>query len=234
VSFPSKIRSIKELWNLSQEKSLISRLVFVARSTFKRYSELKKDKAIGIETAHLGPQDNSLLDLNPNRSLLVGYNPTDWSLACELLNKISVSNNDVFIDYGSGKGRVLMVAAKFPFRRLIGIELNSDLHKIACDNIAKFADIDYSKIELLNIDATQFHLPEDVSVIFMNNPFKGSVFDRVLSDINLSLAKNPRRITFIYVNPVMHAILIENGFELQIDRQDGQKPHWSIYTKSHY
>src|SRR5205807_2276797 len=45
-----------------------------------------------------------------------------------------------FIDLGSGKGRVLLVAAQYPFRSVIGVEFSKTLHDIAQSNIHKFVE----------------------------------------------------------------------------------------------
>src|SRR4051794_21977627 len=40
----------------------------------------------------------------------------------------------VFVDYGSGKGRALLLAAEFPFRRAVGVEFSPELHEAALAN----------------------------------------------------------------------------------------------------
>ena len=43
-----------------------------------------------------------------------------------------------FVDIGSGKGRVVMLAIGYPFRRVIGVELAPELHAIAQENLSRF------------------------------------------------------------------------------------------------
>jgi len=43
-----------------------------------------------------------------------------------------------FIDMGSGKARMLFVAAELPFRRVIGVEFDRKLHAAAKENIARW------------------------------------------------------------------------------------------------
>ncbi len=45
-----------------------------------------------------------------------------------------VGRQDTFLDYGSGKGRALLAAARFPFGRVIGVELNEGECEIARSN----------------------------------------------------------------------------------------------------
>src|SRR3954447_24824698 len=52
------------------------------------------------------------------------YQPTEPVLFGEMLAALSVNLQDfTFIDIGSGKGRTLLMASTFPFRRIIGVEL---------------------------------------------------------------------------------------------------------------
>jgi hypothetical protein len=63
------------------------------------------------------------------------YQPTDPELFREMLDTLrddaNINFNDyVFIDLGSGKGRTLLMAADYPFRRIVGVELLPALHCI--------------------------------------------------------------------------------------------------------
>src|SRR5579863_4122649 len=40
-----------------------------------------------------------------------------------------------FIDFGSGKGRALLLASEFPFKRILGLEFAPELHTAAETNI---------------------------------------------------------------------------------------------------
>ena len=42
-----------------------------------------------------------------------------------------------FVDVGSGKGRMLFVAAEYPFRRVVGVEFSNQLHVEALENIKR-------------------------------------------------------------------------------------------------
>ncbi len=46
-----------------------------------------------------------------------------------------VISSSPFVDFGSGKGRALLVAADFAFRRIIGVEFSEELHRIAETNL---------------------------------------------------------------------------------------------------
>ena len=43
-----------------------------------------------------------------------------------------------FIDFGSGKGRALLLASEYPFKRIVGLEFSPELHAIAEQNIQRY------------------------------------------------------------------------------------------------
>jgi len=45
-----------------------------------------------------------------------------------------------FVDLGSGKGRVLLMASHYPFKRIIGVEFIPELHQVAQENIRKYTE----------------------------------------------------------------------------------------------
>jgi hypothetical protein len=105
-----------------------------------------------------------------------------------------------FVDFGSGKGRVLMLAAEQGFRRSIGVEFAGDLVEVARKN-AEIFNSRRSKpaiIESLHMDAMDYVLPDKPLVIYFYCPFYGAVMDRVLANITSSHARNPRPIILLF------------------------------------
>src|SRR4051812_13801299 len=64
---------------------------------------------------------NQLGIQNPN---CYSYNPSESYRVFRTVVRqfLRPTQHDVFLDYGSGLGRVLLMAATFPFRRVIGVE----------------------------------------------------------------------------------------------------------------
>lgn len=54
----------------------------------------------------------------------------------ELFSKLRFTPDKVFVDFGSGKGRVLLIAAESGFNEVRGIEISPVLCDIAAKNIA--------------------------------------------------------------------------------------------------
>lgn len=69
----------------------------------------------------------------------VRYEPTRVWLFDQIFNNLSIAYDDyIFIDFGSGRGRVLLFASNFPLKKIIGIETSPSLNLIANENIRKF------------------------------------------------------------------------------------------------
>ena len=108
-----------------------------------------------------------------------------------------------FIDMGSGKGRVLLMAAMYPFRQVIGVEVQPDLHAIAEQNIETF-DVPGRQcawIESACMDAREFEFPETPLLVYLFNPFPDYVLRAVLENLGRSLAVNPRTVYVAYNAP---------------------------------
>ena len=77
----------------------------------------------GTDTFRRVPLRKLCINSEP-RSRAAPYDASPvWPLR-HLLRKFGVSGSDVFVDFGCGKGRALLVAAGFPFRRVVGIEFS--------------------------------------------------------------------------------------------------------------
>lgn len=119
-----------------------------------------------------------------------------------------------FVDLGSGKGRVLLMAAEYPFRRIIGVELLPELDAVARANVAlgvsqdsiRAADRE-PRIELVLADARGFIFPPDPLVVFLFNPFPAWVLREVMRNLHRSLESSPRPAFVILHNPVNEAEL---------------------------
>jgi SAM-dependent methyltransferase len=135
------------------------------------------------------------------------YQPVPPDLFHEIMASLS-NNMDVreftFVDIGSGKGRALLLASTYRFRRIIGIELLPQLSSIAQKNIRRFSERhpNLSSIEALCGDATEFSFPMSPLVVFLFHPLPRSGLKSVLSNLACSLAEHPRPACVIYANPI--------------------------------
>ena len=108
-----------------------------------------------------------------------------------------------FIDMGSGKGRMLFVAAEYPFRRVMGVEFSGDLHDEAQANIGTYRHRlqRCGAIEAVHADAAAFEFPDEKLVIYMFNPFGPEVMRAMLANLERSLERSPRHVVVVMLWP---------------------------------
>ena len=121
-----------------------------------------------------------------------------------------------FVDFGSGKGRALLIASEFPFSKIVGVEFASELHEIASRNIRNYRSKTQrcKNVQSLNLDAAEFELPLTPLVLYLFNPFRPAVLVPLLQRLQRSLDSHPRDVTLIYTAP-FHAELVEQETALR-------------------
>ena len=107
-----------------------------------------------------------------------------------------------FIDFGAGKGRVVLLASQLPFRTCVGVELSPALHATAVENTARWqaAGKAVSPIQNLCQDATSYVFPQTPCVIYLFNPFTAKVLSRLLDNVQAAFATRPGQVDILYVN----------------------------------
>jgi SAM-dependent methyltransferase len=137
-----------------------------------------------------------------------------------LMRLLNLPKENVFVDLGSGKGRALMLAAKYGFRKIIGIEFSGDLCGKARINIKKFLQKSPSRsqIEIIESDVAKYQLSDDETVFFMFDPFNAPVLTQVLQNIDASVKRKPRMIWLIYGTPREQEIIVRSGVFTQNQR----------------
>lgn len=197
-----------------------------------RIAERIYDWRYGIETSGIVPVD-ALQSAGRNAPYARRYNPTLLGFTGYVLRRIEVDYGTfTFVDIGSGKGRVLLEATSFPFRRIVGVEFSQTLHREAEHTVLRFTERTGRgmNIELLCIDAAEFAIPDGNVILYFYNPFGPEVMARVVSNICDSLRENPRFIKICYLNPVDAGFFEATGAFVcdQAGRFAGQE--YRVYT----
>ena len=119
-----------------------------------------------------------------------------------------------FVDFGSGKGRVVLLASRYNFREIVGVEYSEQLHEVAERNIEKFQDLDSrcAEISCTRIDASEYELPEGPSVLYLYHPFDEAITSAVVERIRSSYESNPRKLYIVYYYPVFSKLFRELDF----------------------
>ena len=135
--------------------------------------------------------------------------------------------NFTFVDLGSGKGRVLLMAAPYGFKKIFGVEYMPEWHHVAEENIRKFVaehKID-AAIQTLCMDARDFDFPAGPLVVYLFNPFPEPILAAVLERLRESLLKNPRPLIVAYRYPELEILLNKSAW---LEKVAGTE-QWAVY-----
>lgn len=139
---------------------------------------------------------DNLTVVGAHRQDAVKYQPVMGDGLAILMKCVPTVDECTFVDFGSGKGRALLLASEYPFKRIVGIEFARELHDVARQNIRRYLSSTQKcrELESINIDAAEFDLPPGPLVLFFYNPFGAIVMTKVVENIRKSLASNARDI----------------------------------------
>src|SRR6202158_4718796 len=114
-----------------------------------------------------------------------------------------------FVDLGSGKGRTLLMASEYPFRKIVGVELIAELHRAAEENIGEYRSRSQRCVQIESVlaDAREFELPEEPLVLYLFNPLSEQALSDALQRLERSLLQTPRPVWVVYHNPVLETTL---------------------------
>ena len=172
---------------------------------------LTEDRRRGVSTAREMTADElGITDLRNH-----WYVATDYETFHEAMQHVDIRpGEDVFADIGAGMGRIVLLAAELPFRRVLGVDFSRKLTDIGRENLRTARPgLKCQDVELILADATAWPIPHDATVLFFFNPFDGEVLAKVCTNIRASLAAAPRKLTIIYVRA-------DKFFENEIAWQD--------------
>ena len=144
--------------------------------------------------------------IGPSLEHATHYEPSPVAQAEALLDASPLEpRGATFVDLGAGMGRVVLLAARRPFRAVIGVEVSPALVEIARENLASVRDpLRVARdVKIVRSDAADYLFPRGDLVVYMYNPFRGLVLERVLA--NLQAAAQQRQIIVLYHTPVERA-----------------------------
>ena len=139
-----------------------------------------------------------------------------------------------FVDLGAGMGRAVLLASGFPFRAVVGVELNPTLARIARKNLAlwRAAGRAQAPTRMVCRDAAEFRFPAGPCVAFLFNPFGATVLRRLVKAWSKDFAARPGELDLLYVNNEQESVLERQaGFarlfqgEVRRSREDAIADH---------
>jgi 16S rRNA G966 N2-methylase RsmD len=129
----------------------------------------------------------------------------------KILKKVKNTKNSVFVDIGSGKGKCLILADIYGFKKSVGVEFSKELVDISKKNVKKYLNRkgkNFGEIEIYHEDASTFIIKEDYNIFYLFNPFDEKICNAVLNNILESLKHYPREAWIIYCGPLFRNLFI--------------------------
>lgn len=189
------------------------------------------DEMFGTETSRIvGLED--LDGVGQHAGDAVHYWPTrqcEFSRMMETVGHLDYPDF-VFLDLGCGKGRVVLLASGFPFKRVVGVDFSVALVERARKNLAYYSGpLRASDIEFVVADAAEYPVPHDNLLVYMFDPFGPRVLTKVLANLMSCARRGPHKVLVLYYAPPYQGLLLAAGFHV-VARGQGRNWPFGVYS----
>ena len=187
------------------------------------------DVRYGVETTkrvHLSDLEIE----SPNWAYAEGYWPTPPEVFEEALSGLDIAFEDyTFIDLGSGKGRVLLMASDYPFRQIIGVEFSKELQQVSEANIARYQSAmqKCKDVQSVCMDFTSFEFPGGPLFVFLYNPSSQAITYQLAENLAGAMKAQARPLWVLYVTPMYD--VFTSGKPMRL-RQVKAGQHYALYN----
>jgi SAM-dependent methyltransferase len=165
------------------------------------------DRLLRVRTADR--ETASLFGLAPD--LVGNYRASGWWTTWKTIRALRPRGDDVFLDVGSGAGRTVYIASRFPFRRVIGVERAPELHRLAQENLRRARWPGRAETELVCADVGVYPIPDDLTIVYLYNPIFNDVLEAFAGRLIASVDRHPRPLRIAYFNPQQEDRLLAGG-----------------------
>jgi len=201
------------------------------RTVASLIGDLWFDHYYGTDTIEIIELDK--LDIaSDNKPFGMRYEVTRARPLKKLLRALDLPKDGVLVDFGSGKGRVLMVAGEYGFKNVIGVEFSHELCEAARHNLAKFQEKvgRNLEVEIQEMDVVDYAVRPDENIFFMFNPFDVGIVDTVVDKIARSVERHPRKVWLIYQYPEFRSAIDANGSFVESGRYEWGGCEFIVYS----
>lgn len=147
------------------------------------------------------------------------YEATPYPIIHALFKAYTLSPTDNFVDFGSGKGRLLYYVHYHFQSTVTGIEMNEYLYQKTIKNKRNYFKKMKESINPIKVKcslAENYKIKANDNIFYFFNPFSLEIFKQVIQNILLSVEHFPRKVDVIlyYPSPIYIEYLIDTPFEL--------------------
>ncbi len=183
------------------------------RAAARQYFNRRWDRRFHVDTTGIVPLDG--LTCSGDKTAGIWHEPTPIRTLAQISLLLPRDPRDfTFVDFGSGKGRTLLYASRFAFRRIVGVEFAQELHAIAERNFRAFGGREQRCVDIRSVcmDAASFEIPAGNCVFYFFHPFGRDVMARVLGNMERSYREHPRAFLVLYYHPLLADVFEEASF----------------------
>jgi SAM-dependent methyltransferase len=207
----------------------------LSRLLMPKYSAEDFDAIHGVDTSTVALIDSQM----PPESMAeaVRYEPANVGVLHHIFRSLPLRHQEYhLIDLGCGKGRTLLVASQYPFRKITGVELSPLTVRIAARNLERNTRRHTAQCKDVDVrceNAATFHMPPGNLLVTMYNPFLGKTFEQVVQNLHAAALTDPaRRILIAYINPWLCEQTLEKSgcfHKVQEHRPIPRQWAWSLW-----
>lgn len=175
--------------------------------TFQQFISVMEDYCFdlkhGIDTSEIVQVED--LDITrEDKKHSRRYQPTRIRYIKKLIRELKLPEGSVFVDFGSGKGRVLFVASNYNFKRVVGVEISSKLCEIARNNLVVYERKLKRplKVEIVESNVLRYDIRDDENIFYFFRPFDGLIMEKIIEKIISSLKESPRKVWVIICSSI--------------------------------
>lgn len=159
---------------------------------------------------------------------LHGYSKTDESHAKMIFDSLDICPERRILDIGCGKGAFLKEAAKYPFGKIAGIEIDERLVRIAKKNFWKLKLSD--RVKVYGTDALKFQHYGNFNIFYLFNPFEKNFMENVIDKIITSQSGKGEFLVIMH-NPVFAEVIEKRDGKLIARLYDKMKSYETYIYK---
>lgn len=138
---------------------------------------------------------------------------SSYAMVREIFEQIGVASNDVLVDIGCGKGRVInWWLLHYPHNKITGIELDPNIAVFTKRRLRK-----YKNVNIIAGDAIT-NIPREGTIFYMYNPFNAEIMERFKNQL---IEMNMLDIKLVYLNAV-YIEVFENDPDWCVQRINGR------------
>jgi SAM-dependent methyltransferase len=177
----------------------------------KHVVDAEFDASLGVETG--GITELKRLDVVGDARDGVAHIASDPEEFSSAMGALDIDySRFTFVDLGAGKGRALLLAARYGFQHIVGVEFARELVEVARRNVQAAGAAVLARTRIIQQDAAQFDLPQEPLVLFLYNPFGAKTMAAVARRARASFDRHRRPLHVVYVVPEQLHAWVDAGF----------------------